>query len=244
MIKAYLSESFAWHRYQLLLYLLGVVLFAFGARVFLDTGLGADPLDVLVVGMDKHLGVGLGLCSSLVAAFFLLWWAAWNRQPPPLTPFVTTSAVGFLLDIFAALDMRRYTVGALMPLEVNFGSLQFDLGHLFAVICALVLCAYASALIIMSGVGIRIMDLVAITIVERMGWSFFKAKMTLEIGLFSFGWMLGGPIGITTVLFLIFVGPFIQPFMWANERYIGIPNHGLRKSQSRMVRSSEATQAG
>jgi hypothetical protein len=96
------------------------------------------------------------------------------------------------------------------------------------------MCSYASALIIMSGVGIRIMDLVAITMVERLGWSFFRAKMTLEVALFSVGWMLGGPIGVTTLMFLIFVGPFIQPFMWANSAYLGIPNHGIRQATARV----------
>ena len=228
MIKGYFTESFEWQRYQLLLYLVGVAMFAFGARIFIDAGLGTDPLDVLVVGMDAHLGVGLGVCSSLVAAFFLLWWMTWNRKLPPLAPFVTTAAVGFLLDVFGAVEMKKYTVDLMPALTLRIGDTQHEFGHVLAVVGGLVLCAYASALIIMSGIGIRIMDMVAITMVERLGWSFFRAKMTLEIALFSAGWILGGPLGITTLLFLLVVGPFIQPFMWVNQAYLGIPNKGLR----------------
>jgi uncharacterized protein len=237
MIRRYMTEAVEWQRYQFLVYVFGVVLFAVGARIFIDAGLGADPLDVLVVGMDSHLHIGLGLCSSIVAVLFLLWWMVWNRKLPPLTPFVTTSAVGFLLDTFGAIEMRRYTVDLMPHLPFAIGEAQYDFGRFMAVIGGLIVCSYASALIIMSGIGIRIMDMVAITMVERLGWSFFRAKMTLEIGLFTAGWMLGGPLGITTLLFLVFVGPFIQPFMWMSQAYLGIPNKGLRPPKPAQVAS-------
>lgn len=228
MFRTYLTEQFEWRRYQLILYSFGVGLFAFGARMFIDAGLGTDPLDVLVIGMDRHLGVGLGLCSSLVAGFFLTWWTVWNRRLPPLSPFVTTAAVGFALDFLGAIHVRQFTVDAIPAMPLSFGGDRHEMGRYVAVIVGLLLCSYASALIIMSGIGIRIMDLVAITMVERLGWSFFRAKMTLEVGLFTLGWLLGGPMGVTTVLFLVLVGPFIQPFMWANNACFGIPNQGIR----------------
>ena len=228
MFRNFMTEQFDWKRYQLLLYSVGVGLFAFGARVFIDAGLGTDPLDVLVIGMNGHLSIGLGLCSSLVAGFFLAWWTLWNRRLPPLSPFVTTAVVGFMLDYFGAINIRQYTVDAIPSIPLSLAGEQYDLARFIAVIGALLLCSYASALIIMSGIGIRIMDLVAITMIERLGWDFFRAKMTLEIGLFTLGWLLGGPVGITTLLFLVFVGPFIQPFMTVNNAYLGIPNRGIR----------------
>nr|BFE95226.1 hypothetical protein GCM10020185_57620 [Pseudomonas brassicacearum subsp. brassicacearum] len=82
----------------------------------------------------------------------------------------------------------------------------------------LMLCAYSSALIIMSGIGIRIMDLVVLTMVSKWGWSFTKAKMIIEIGIFSSGWLLGGPFGVGTIAFLLVIGPLIQPFMNMNAK--------------------------
>ena len=228
IVRNYLNEPLNWRRYQMLVYSAGIVLFSLGAKCFIDAGLGTDPLDVLVIGMNAHLGLGLGVCSSIVAIVFLVWWMTWNRKLPPLSPFVSTAAVGFLLDFWNAIELERFTIGALPVVDfqlfghaVNFNAVALD-------VVALLACSYASALIIMSGIGIRIMDLVAITMIEKWGWSFFRAKMTLEVALFTSGWLLGGPMGITTVLFLIFVGPFIQPFMWVNSRYLSIPNHGIK----------------
>jgi len=228
ILHDYLNEPIDWRRYQLVMYCAGIVLFSLGAKCFIDARLGTDPLDVLVIGMNSYLGVGLGICSSIVAIGFLAWWMIWNRKLPPLSPFVSTAAVGFLLDFWNAIELQRFTIGALPVLDIELFGHTVNLSAVGLDVVALLTCSYASALIIMSGIGIRIMDLVAITMIEKWGWSFFRAKMTLEVGLFTSGWLLGGPMGITTVLFLILVGPFIQPFMWMNATYLSIPNHGIK----------------
>jgi uncharacterized membrane protein YczE len=229
LFKDYLNEPLDLRRYQVALYCLGILIFSLGAKGFIDAKLGTDPLDVLVIGMNGYLGVGLGVCSSLVAIGFLACWMIWNRKLPPLTPFVSTSAVGFLLDFWNVIHLENYTIGAMPVLNVNIAGHMLSMSAVGLDVVALLTCAYASALIIMSGIGIRIMDLVAITMIDKWDWSFFRAKMTLETGLFTSGWILGGPMGATTVLFLFLVGPFIQPFMWVNATYLSIPNHGIKE---------------
>jgi uncharacterized membrane protein YczE len=228
ILHDYLNEPFDWRRYQVLVYAAGILLFSLGAKCFIDARLGTDPLDVLVIGMNSYLGLGLGICSSIVAIGFLAWWMIWNRKLPPLSPVVSTAAVGFLLDFWNAIQLQRFTIGALPVLDIELFGRTVNLSAVGLDVVALLTCSYASALIIMSGIGIRIMDLVAITMLEKWGWSFFRAKMTLEVSLFTSGWLLGGPMGITTVLFLVLVGPFIQPFMWMNATYLSIPNHGIK----------------
>lgn len=235
VFKDYLNEPLDWKRYQVAMYAAGIFLFSLGAKGFIDAGLGTDPLDVLVIGMNRHMGVGIGVCSSLVAIAFLTWWMAWNRKLPPLTPFVSTSAVGFLIDFWNAIKLETYTIHAMPVVNVDVFGRALNMSAVGLDVVALLTCSYASALIIMSGIGIRIMDLVAITMIEKWGWSFFRAKMLLEVGLFTSGWLLGGPMGVTTVLFLFLVGPFIQPFMWVNATYLSIPNHGIKGRETEAV---------
>lgn len=231
-IKNYLQTAINFKWYQALYYVAGLVLFSLGAKGFIDARLGTDPLDVLVIGMNLHLGIGLGACSSLVAFFFLVWWMLWNREFPPISPFVSTAVVGYLLDFWNYIQLELWTIHQLPVYEITLAGQALNLWAVGWVAVSLLCCSYASALIIMSGIGIRIMDLVAITMMKKWHWSFFKAKMVLEIGLFSSGWLLGGPMGFTTIAFLFLVGPFIQPFMWANATYLKIPNHGIPPSTS------------
>jgi uncharacterized protein len=227
--KDYLAEQFSFQPKQLITYVSGLVLFSLGAKMFIEAKLGTDPLDVLVIGMNQHLHIGLGTCSGIVAIFFLSWWTAWNRKFPPISPFVSTAAVGYFIDLWNYVQLELYTVQLLPVYEVMLGNFPLNLVALLIVVAALLCCSYASALIIMSGIGIRIMDLVAITMIEKWQWSFFRAKMVLEVGLFLSGWVLGGPMGITTIAFLFLVGPFIQPFMSFNAKYLGMINHGIKK---------------
>lgn len=210
-----------WNRHQILLYLGACVVFSLGAKSFIDSKLGVDPLDVLTIALSQNLHTTIGISSGMVAIGFLTAWTLWNRKFPPLTPFVTTFLVGNLIDLWILLDPLR-SIRLFAPAGV-------------LLVGGLLVCSYASSLIIMSGIGIRIMDLVAITMVREWRWSFFSAKMVLEVGLFTSGWLLGGPIGITTIAFLFLVGPFIQPFMWANAQFLRLPNYGLSERPSYSV---------
>jgi len=94
----------------------------------------------------------------------------------------------------------------------------------FAVMLAgSLLCAYGSSLIIMSGFGIRAMDLLALVLGDRWGWPFWLGKGTLEGLLRLSGYVMGGPVGIGTVTFFLVVDGTIQPLMWMNRRLLGFP---------------------
>jgi len=216
-----LRKLMPWRKNQFAMYFGGCFIFSFGAKFFIDSKLGVDPLDVLCIGMTKHLPITIGIASGIVAITFLSIWTLWNKKFPPLTPFFTTFLVGNLIDLWNLARIQDFTSPILSPV----GLLVF----------ALLLCAYGSSYIIMSGIGIRIMDLVAITIVNKWRWQFIAAKMFLEIAMFSIGWTLGGPIGIGTVCFLAFVGTLIQPFMFMNNKFLRMPNHGLSKATTKEV---------
>jgi len=203
---------------QMLMYLVGVCCFSVGAKCFIISQLGTDPLDVLIISIDKILMLGMGMCSAIVSLFFLTWWMLWNKKYPPISPFITTTLTGLLIDLWSALGLGEY-----LTLRMNEYTLLAT---------GLILCAYSSALIIMSGIGIRIMDLVVLTMVSKWGWSFTKAKMIIEIGIFSTGWLLGGPFGVGTIAFLLVIGPLIQPFMTVNTRRLSLKNYGLIRASS------------
>lgn len=213
-----LKKSMDWNKGQVTMYLSGILCFSFGAKFFIDAHLGVDPLDVLIIGLSQHLHLTIGLASGLVAIGFLAVWSAWNRRYPPLMPFVTTFLVGNLIDLWILLRLDSYTTPVLRPVPM--------------LVAGLMMAAYGSSLIIMSGIGIRIMDLVAITMIQKWGWTFFAAKMFLEIFLFGSGWLMGGPVGFATIAFILLVGPFIQPYMWANARFLRLPNHGLKEKRA------------
>lgn len=234
-LRRYVREQVVFPPYQYAIYAAGLLFFSLGAKGFIDAGLGTDPLDVLQIGLADVHGLGIGFSAVLVSIVFLGWWTLWNKKVPPITPFVSTVAVGYLIDLWNHLHLETYTIEAVAERPIVVAGYTVNAVAVGIDVVALLMCAYASALIIMSGIGIRIMDLVAITMIERWGWSFFRAKMSLEVLLFTAGAILGGPLGFTTIAFLFLVGPFIQPFMSVNRRYLNIPNHGMPGAGEQMA---------
>lgn len=202
--------------HQVILYLTGCLLFSLGVKLFVDSNLGTDPLNAMVIGIVAVIDrpfIRIGLVSSILTIGFLAVWVYWNRRAPPLTTFLTMALVGYLIDLWNAIGLERLTRALAGPQALLVIGLMFD--------------AYASALIIMSGIGIRIMDLLAITITRRWRWPFFAAKMIFELGFVLVAWRLHGPIGVGTIAFVCIVGNFIQIFMWANRALLNLPNYAL-----------------
>lgn len=198
---------------QYCLYLLGCVIFSFGAACFIGSKLGTDPLDVFSLGLKSHIPITIGIAQGGFAALCLAVWGVWNRKRPPLSPFFTFFFCGSLIDLW---------MWGRVALRMGFSPYPL-------LLLGVLLCGIGSALIIMSGIGIRAMDLVAITMFEKLKWPFWLSKGLLEVMLFVSGWLMGGPVGIGTIWFLGVVGLAIQPLMWVGTSFLGLPNYGLKR---------------
>lgn len=207
---------------QIVMWLAGCFCFSIGVKFFIEVNLGVSPLDVLVIGVATRVHTTIGIASGVIAILFLIIWSLWNRKLPPITTFLTMFLVGNLIDLWNLVDLQQYFT----PWLPRYPMLA----------AALLLCSYASALIIMSGIGIRIMDLLGITMVFKWGISFFLAKMVQEVGFFVSGYFLGGPFGPATIAFILVVGPGISPLIWLNSTCLSMPNYGLKRPKPALPR--------
>jgi uncharacterized membrane protein YczE len=146
--------------------------------------------------------ISIGTASAIVASAFLAAWCIWNKKFPPIMPFITTTLVGYLIDFWNYIKIENI----------------IDIYPLVYLLIGILFCAYASSLIIISGIGIRIMDLLVLTFSNKFNWSFTFGKLLIEVGLFTVGYLLGGPFGIGTICFLLFVGILIEPFINMNTK--------------------------
>jgi uncharacterized protein len=206
-----------WERPQRGMYLIGCVAFSLGVEMFLAAGLGVDPFHAMTIGIVRAVDqpyVGVGLVDGAVTLALLFAWMIWNRRLPPLSIFLTMLLVGCLIDLWGALGIRLRLAPALPSMLL--------------MLLGLLLVAYGSALIIMSGIGLRVVDLVALSFVRHLRWRFYLAKLAVEAGFLVGGVLSGGPVGLATVAFVLVVGPFVEPMIWANRRYFHLPDRGLR----------------
>ena len=198
---------------NLLTYLIGCSLFACGATFLISSHLGTDPLDTLCLGILRFVPLTIGITQTCVAALFLGIWSLWNRRKPIVSPLITFFFCGSIIDVLRHVEIARRS-------GLDSESLMF---------VGLCLCSLGSAYIIMSGFGVRAMDLLAITAHHRTPARFWMVKSGLEGIMLLIGWLLGGPVGIATLLFLVVVDLTIQPLIRLNSR-AGVTDHGLQST--------------
>ncbi|MBO4161934.1 YczE/YyaS/YitT family protein [Micromonospora antibiotica] len=192
-------------------YLIGCFFFSLGAYFFIVSHLGTDPLDTFALGLLRHVPGTIGIAQAAVAVTCVSIVAVWTRRRPVLSPMLTFFLCGSAIDGLLILDPVRLAPAPAATLLA----------------AGTACCAYGSALIIMSGFGIRAMDLLAIAMVQRWRWPFWLAKGALELTLLATGWLMGGPAGVGTLCFLIGVDLLIQPLMWLNATVFRVRNLGL-----------------
>jgi uncharacterized protein len=176
------------------LYIIGCVLFSLGATNFIISNTGTDPLDVFCLGLQNHLDIKVGTIQSDLAILFLTIHSGLRKWKfPPLSSFLTFFICGYMIDFF------RHICGIHTNVDI------------FYLIIGTFLCLVGSATIIASDIGVRPIDLVSLELENKTKNSFWIFKFLIEVILLLSGYLMGGPVGIGTVTFLIVVGGFIKP---------------------------------
>ncbi len=177
--------------------LLGLVLFGVGLWLGLVTELGVGPWDVLTGGVAELLGTSFGRTSIVVSVVVLLVGMAAGVRP----------GIGTLLNVVV--------IGATIDVLLA-GGLLADLGdgplllRLAVVLLGIAVVAVGSALYLGAHLGPGPRDGLMVVLHTRTGWPVGAARAVLECAVLVVGVLLGGPVGIGTVLFAVGIGPAVQ----------------------------------
>jgi uncharacterized membrane protein YczE len=184
--------------------LLGIVLLALGIALTVRADLGLSPWDVLHQGLSDRTGIPMGTVTIAVGAVVLLAWIP-LRQRPGLGTVLNVIAVGLVLDVFLAV----------LP----------DTGNLLArwalLLLGLALMGTATGLYIGSGLGAGPRDGLMMGFSAR-GISVRVARTALELTVLGVGFLLGGRVGIGTVVLALGIGPVVHLSL---ERLALVPRH-------------------
>jgi uncharacterized membrane protein YczE len=175
---------------------LGLVLYGVSAAMQVQAGLGLDPWDVLHQGLASRLGHAIGTVSVAVGALVLLLWIP-LRQRPGLGTVSNVVVVGLALN--AGL--------AVVPVQHGYPARTAML------LAAVLLCGVATGMYISAGFGPGPRDGLMTGIARRTGSSIRLSRTIIEVSVLVTGWLLGGTVGVGTVLFAVTIGPLAQFFL-------------------------------
>lgn len=173
----------------------GLALFGASLALMVESHLGLGPWDVLHQGLALRLGLSLGSVVIGVSVLVLLAWIP-LRQRPGVGTVSNVIVVGLAVDV----------VLVLLPSPV---SIPVRTAYLLA---GILLNAVATGLYIGARLGPGPRDGLMTGLAAR-GLSIRLARTTIELSVLAVGWLLGGEVGVGTVLYALTIGPLVQVFL-------------------------------
>jgi len=170
----------------------GLVLFGVSLAFLVRSELGLDPWDVFHQGLSVATGLSIGVCTIAAGVVVLLLWFP-LRQRPGIGTVANVILVGLTLD--AALFVLPTT-----------NDLAFRWTYLIG---GIVLNGIATGAYIGAGLGPGPRDGLMVGL-ARGGRSIRVVRTSIEVSVLVVGWLLGGTVGIGTVLFALTIGPIVH----------------------------------
>jgi uncharacterized membrane protein YczE len=173
--------------------LVGLYLYGFSMALMVLAGLGLDPWDVFHQGLSMRTGMSIGLASAVTGVVVLLAWIPMRNRPG-----VGTIANIVVLAVAVDSTLAWLPAPSAMGVRVAF------------LVGGVVLNAIASVLYVGAGLGPGPRDGLTTGLVHRTGRSVRLIRTTIEVIVVGTGWLLGGNVGVGTVLYALGIGPLIQ----------------------------------
>lgn len=178
---------------RLLQLFVGLAIYGISLAMFIRAGLGLDPWDVFHQGLAGLSGFSIGTVVVAVSFLVLLLWIPLRQKPG-----FGTLANAVLVGVFADVGL------ALIPAFSHLG------GQIAMLAGAVVLNGIASACYIGARFGPGARDGLMTGLARRTGWSVRIARTLIEVVVLGIGWLLGGSVGVGTVVYALAIGPLVQ----------------------------------
>jgi uncharacterized membrane protein YczE len=184
---------------------LGLAAYAVSMVLMVEARLGNQPWDVFHQGIAVRTGLSLGMVTIIVGAVvLLLWWPL--RQRPGLGTLSNVLVIGAVFDLADAV----IPTPSLLWQRIGF------------LVAGVLLCAVASGLYIGARLGPGPRDGLMTGLAAR-GHSIRLARTVIEVSVVAVGFLLGGTLGIGTIVYALAIGPLVQltlPLFTTRERAV------------------------
>ena len=171
----------------------GLVLYGASMALQIRAGLGLDPWDVFHQGVADHTGLSFGTVTMITGGAVLLAWIP-LRQLPGLGTVSNVFVIGLSVD--AALDLIPNAGPLPVQVAMLAGGVFFN--------------GVAGASYIGAGFGPGPRDGLMTGLVRRTGGSVRLIRTSIEVTVLITGWLLGGTVGLGTVVYAVSIGPLLH----------------------------------
>ena len=173
----------------------GLVLYGVSSSLLVLANLGLDPWDVFHQGLSRTFGLAIGTWAIIVGVVVLLLWIP-LRQRPGIGTVSNVVLVGLTMNVV----LGHVHAPHALPERIA------------CLVCGVLLNGVATGAYIGAGLGPGPRDGLMTGLAAR-GHSIRVVRTGLEVTVLAVGWLLGGTVGVGTVVYALSIGPLAHVFV-------------------------------
>ena len=176
----------------LIMLVIGLFLFGLGEAIIIGSGSGVSPWTVLAQGISSRTNLSIGIATFYISVAILIFWVPLKQIPgigTILNAIIIASAIDLTLPYLPHPDTTVFKI-----LQACIGILIVGLGSGIYLSCNL-------------GPGPR--DGLMIGLQKQTNASIPAIRTIIELSAVISGWLLGGIVGVGTILFVFGIGPSV-----------------------------------
>lgn len=200
---------------RIVILFLGLVVAHLGVSLFLLANLGSDPFNVMIQGLSRTLGqlidwswITHGNTHVSVSILIIIVLLFVDKSYIKIGTLICMFCGGPIIDIFNAVLGNVITAESTMSVRV------------ISNIIGCTILAFGMSIVIKSNAGTGPNDLVGVVISEKLRKPFSVIRVIVDGCFLLCGYLLGGAVGIGTVICLFLVGPIAGFFLPKSEKII------------------------
>ena len=195
---------------RVVLMFVGLSIAHLGVTLFLQSNLGSDPFNVLIQGLFRfipwpafmtHGYVHVTVCFLIIVALLIV-----DRSYVQIGTLLCMALGGPIIDVFTLL--LGGVINSNSPMALR----------LISLVLGCVILAFGMTIVIKSQAGTGPNDLVAVVISDKCKWKFGIVRIVVDVCFAGIGFLLGGTLGLGTVVCAFLVGPTAQKFLPISEK--------------------------
>jgi uncharacterized membrane protein YczE len=173
--------------------ILGLFLFGLGESLIITASIGMSPWTVLAEGLSLTSGLSIGVLTFIISLVVLLLWI----------PLKQKAGIGTILNVIIIAAVIEWSLPYLPHPETY-------LMQIFQAILGTLIVGFASGIYLIANLGPGPRDGLMTGCQRVTNLPIAWVRVFLEITVISIGWVLGGTIGVATVIFAFGVGPAVS----------------------------------
>ena len=207
--------------------LIGLCIAHLGVTLFLQSDLGSDPFNVFIQGLYRGLPwsqwsfMTHGRVHLLVSLLIMLVLLVVDRSYVGVGTVLCMALGGPVIDVYTV--WLSPVINGSLPLPVRLGLL----------VVGCVILAFGMTIVIRSRAGTGPNDLVAVVLSDKWKKPFGPVRIGVDLTFAVVGFLLGGVLGVGTVICAFLVGPAAQLFFPISQKLCDVTLDHFAGARSR-----------